>query len=103
MEGTLAMSNGTWGGKLYRNGEEIDVTALPETGGPCEKCGAPPTKPCVSENGAPRRPHKGRPQTPPCATCEAVPAAPGSTYCDSCLRARQRVAKDAYARRKGAA
>lgn len=103
MEGTIAMANGTWGGRLYRDGEEIDVEAIPDTGGPCKRCGAPASKPCVSENGAPRRPHKGRPGAAPCATCDAVPATGGSAYCDSCRRQRERAAKDAYDRRRGAA
>ena len=66
-------TTGTWGGRLYRKGEEI-----PEPpSGPiaCPTCGARTTERCRTSSGESRLPHKHRsgPVMCPCGAAEVVP------------------------------
>lgn len=111
MEGTIAKANGTWGGKLYRDGALVTVpppaSSLPVA---CGLCGARQDQRCRSSTGETVKPHKARrgPVLCPCGTAE--PAAPKHRYCEPCRRAARgetyeirEARKPTRERRRGAA
>lgn len=85
LNGTVATANGTWGGRLYRKGREVDVTPPPRPVA-CDRCGAREDQRCRTATGKTVKPHRGRRGPVLCPCGEAEPA-PKHQYCEPCRRA----------------
>lgn len=90
-EGTVATADGTWGGRLYRNGIPVDVPCDFLDVEACSVCKARPNQSCMTPDGRTRAYHKGRTMPRMCSQCGRAPADPRSAHCSDCrVVARQR-------------
>lgn len=85
LDGTIAKANGTWGGKLYRDGAEVDAGPAPRPVA-CDRCGAREDQRCRTTAGSTVKPHRGR-RGPVLCPCGQAEPAPKHQYCEPCRRA----------------
>lgn len=100
--GSTAKADGTWGGRLYRDGHVVETGDDLSDLIACTTCGATANRACTTRTGATRPPHKARKIPRICPRCGEAPAVARSNYCDPCRALNHRDAKTAYDRRRHA-
>lgn len=83
--GAIATANGTWGGRLYKDGQQIEAPPEPLPVA-CDQCGARQDQRCHTANGKTVKPHKRR-RGPVMCPCGRAEPAPKHQYCEPCRRA----------------
>lgn len=86
--GAVALAGGTWGGRLFRNGEEIHPPP-PLRNVACPLCGARQDQRCTSPAGHTVANHRVR-MGPVMCPCGRAPVGPRNHYCNECRAAARR-------------
>lgn len=100
--GTAASADGTWGGRLYHDGQVVDASLELSEVEACPTCGATPMRPCTTKSGKTTMPHKKRRIPRLCSRCGNAPSIRRGNYCAVCRAANDQESKNTYLRQQRA-